>query len=699
MMKFRMMVILAMALTGALALSQDSPMPSRPWMDRSLPPEQRAAMVVRQMTLDEKILSIYMMHSKALPPREVSGIERLGVPALKISNGPAGAAKGNSWEAQPATALPAALALAASWDLALAEQFGAVAAEEVAARGEHVLEAPGVNIARVPQNGRNFEYFGEDPYLAGQMAVAEIRGIQGQGVIAEVKHFAANNQERDRKTINEVIDERTLREIYLPAFEAAVKQGDVGAVMTAYPSVNGAFCVENSRLLQDVLRAEWGFKGFVQSDRTATQNAVRSARAGLDLAMQPDHYSAEMKAAVIGGQVPESAIDAMVVRRYTQMFRFGMFDRVRPPTSIPPQKNGAIARSIAVQSAVLLKNQGRELPLRKTGLRSIVLIGPYAGAAHTGGLGSSAVAPTYSVSPVDGIRRLVGSGVSVTYTEGGDVSAAAAAARSADVALVMVGNADGEGQDRPDLSLPGNQDALVSAVAAANPHTIVILKTGGAVLMPWIDRVPAVLEVWYPGQEDGNVVADLVFGDANPSGKLPLSFPKAASEVPARTPAQYPGINGTVAYSEKLLVGYRWYDTQNVAPLFPFGHGLSYTTFAFANLSMSPAAADGAAGLAVDVRNTGDRDGAEIVQVYVAQPVAAGEPAKQLRGFVKVALKAGETRRVNVALDPRAFSIWDETKNRWTVFAGQHDVLVGDSSRNLPLRARIVISAAGASRR
>jgi beta-glucosidase len=295
---------------------------------------------------------------------------------------------------------------------------------------------------------------------------------------------------------------------------------------------------------------------------------------------------------------------------------------------------------------------------------------------------------------VDGINHRAGAGVTVVYNDGTDPAAAATAAKSADVALVMVGNKDGEGKDRPDLLLPGNQNALISAIAAANPRTIVILKTGGPVLMPWLGEVPAVLEVWYPGEEDGNIVADLVFGDANPSGKLPMTFPREAADVPAHTPEQYPGVDGTATYSEKMQVGYRWYDAQNITPLFPFGHGLSYTTFVFANLSVTPFSADGPVQATVDVTNSGDREGAQVVQVYVAAPPDAGEPPKQLKGFAKVSLKPGETRHVTVTLDRRAFSIWDTSTGRWTIAPGEHEILVGDSSRNLPLRAAVSIPIA-----
>ena len=652
---------------------------------------KRAELLVKAMTLDEKIEQIHMADVKSRP-REVPGIERLGIPTFKITNGPAGAGPGDSAVPVPATALPSALALSATWDPKLAAMFGQVAGRETADRGEHLIEAPGVNIIRVPQNGRNFEYFGEDPYLSGQMGIPEIEAIQKQGVIAEVKHYAANSQETDRKTVNEVIDERTLREIYLPAFEASVKQGDVGAVMCAYPSVNGQFNCENVHLLRDILRREWGFKGFVQSDYTATHSTIPAALAGLDLEMKHDSfYDADMKAAVVSGKLPESVLDTMLLRRYSEMFRIGTFDRSFAITAIPAQRDGQIARAIAEQAAVLLKNADHVLPLQAAKLHSIAVIGPYAAAAHTGGGGSSSVTPLYTIKPVDGIKSHVGANVTVTYNEGTQLAEAAALARSADVAIVMVGNKDREGRDRPNLSLPEGQDALISAIAAANPHTIVVLKTGGPVLMRWLSKVPAVLEAWYPGEEDGNVVADLLFGAANPSGKLTVTFPRAESDTPAHTPQQYPGVNGTAVYSDKLQVGYRWYDTQSIDPLFPFGFGLSYTSFAFSHLHVSGPDADGRVTVALDLTNTGPMAGADVVQVYVGGPTSAGEPIHQLKGFAKVSLAPGETQPISITLQPRAFEMWSTPSHRWELIAGTHQILVGDSSRNLPVHAAVTV--------
>lgn len=669
------------------------PVDQRSWMDTSLSPMKRAELLVHAMTLDEKIEQIHMADLKSRP-REIPGIERIGIAAFKITNGPAGAGPGDSAVRVPATALPSALALSATWDPKMATLFGSIAGKEVAARGEQLIEAPGVNIVRVPQNGRNFEYFGEDPYLSGQLAISEIEAIQKEGVIAEVKHYAANSQEADRKTVNEIIDERTLREIYLPAFEASVKQSNVAAVMCAYPSVNGQFDCENVHLLKDILRGEWKFQGFVQSDYTATHSTVPAALAGLDLEMKHDSfYDADMKAAVVSGKLPESVVDTMLIRRYSEMFRLGIFDRSWTQSEIPAEQDGAAARQIGESAAVLLKNSDHLLPLDSSKLHSIAVIGPYAAAAHTGGGGSSAVAPLYTVNPVDGVRKQVSTDVVVTYNDGTQAAAAATLARSADVAIVMAGNRDSEGRDRANLSLPANQDDLIAAVTAANPHTIVVLKTGGPVLMPWLSRVPAVLEAWYPGEEDGNIVADLLFGKANPSGKLTVSFPSAESDVPAHTPQQYPGINRVATYSEKLDVGYRWYDSQKIEPLFPFGFGLSYTSFVLSHLRVSQADVNHQVKVTLEVANMGSVAGDEVVQVYLGSPASADEPPHQLKGFAKIKLAPHETQHVSLMLDQHAFSIWDTSMQRWRTVPGRYEILAGDSSRNLPLHQTIRMQA------
>jgi beta-glucosidase len=654
-------------------------------MDTSRTPGQRASELVAQMTLDEKITELHGVQN-ADHRRYVPGIDRLGIPPLLITNGPAGVGPGDDPNQPPATALPAPISLAASFDTALAHQYGVITGAETRDLGQSLLEGPDINIARVPVNGRTFEGYGEDPYLAGQMSVGNIDGIQSQGIVAEVKHYAANNQEANRGSVNAVIDDQTEHEIYLPAFQASVKDAHAGSVMCAYNKVNGPYNCENDHLLGDVLRGQWGFDGFVQSDFGAAHSTVASAQAGMDLEMPTGiYYDAAMKQAVQSGQVGVQTIDTMLIRRFTTMIRFGLFDRPLTKSPIPITADGTFARTAAEQGTVLLKNDGDQLPLDASALHSVAVIGPYAGAARTGGGGSSHVDPEYAISPADGIQNRVGPNVTVSYNDGADPTVAAALARSSDVAIVMVGDDETEGVDRPSLALSGNQDALVSAVAAANPRTVVVVKSGGPVLMPWVDQVPAIVEAWYPGEEDGNAVAAVLFGDVNPSGKLPITFPKANGDVPAHTPQQYPGVNGNADYSEGLQVGYRWYDAQGIEPLFPFGYGLSYTTFAFSHLTVSPVLAPhGHVTVGVDVTNTGPRAGAEVAQVYVADPAATGEPPTQLKGFQKVTLDPGQTKHLTFTLDERAFSTWDPAAQQWTTHDGRYGVLVGDSSRNLP---------------
>jgi beta-glucosidase len=653
-------------------------------------PEQRAAAVVARMTLDEKITELHG-EQNADHQRYVPGIAHLGIPPLVVTNGPAGVGPGDDPVQQPATALPAPISLAASFDPALARQYGEVTGAETADLGENVLEGPDVNIARVPVNGRTFEGYGEDPYLDGQLAVSDIQGIQSQGVIAEVKHYAANNQETNRGTINEIIDDRTMHEIYLPQFEASVKQGHAAAVMCAYNRVNGPYNCENDQLLQNVLRGQWGFDGFVQSDFGAAHSTVPSALAGMDLEMPTGvYYDTAMKQAVQSGQISEQSIDTLLVDRFAAMIRLGLFDRPAGTSPIPIAADGTFARDAAEQGTVLLKNSGSQLPLSASALHSVAVIGPYAGAAKTGGGGSSQVKPEYTVNPVDGIRDRVGSAVSVGYDSGADPATAAALAAKSDVAVVMVGDDETEGQDRPSMALSGNQDQLVEAVAAANPHTVVVVKSGAPVLMPWVDKVPAVVEAWYPGEEDGNAVAAVLFGDVDPSGKLPITFPRSAGDVPASTPQQYPGVDGTAVYSEGLDVGYRWYDAQGIAPLFPFGYGLSYTTFAFSHLKATPVLSPGGhVTVGVDVTNTGSRAGAEVAQVYLTDPSSAGEPPEQLKGFDKVNLAAGQTEHLTFTLDQRAFSTWESSAQQWGTHDGRYTVSVGDSSRDLPLHTTV----------
>jgi len=648
-------------------------------------PEERAAALVAQMTLDEKISQVHTTGQGAGGvSRLVPGIPRLGIPPLRITNGPAGVGTGSVPIQPSATALPAPVALAASFDTRLAHRYGVLEGIETRAVGHDLLEAPDVNIVRVPQSGRAFENYGEDPYLAGRLAVANIRGIQSKGVMAEVKHYAANDQEINRTTINEIIDDRTLHEIHLRPFEDAVTEGHVSTVMCAFPRINGTFACHHPYLLTEVLRNQWGFRGIIQSDFRATHDAVASANAGQDLELADNGpFKEPLEQAVLAGTVSMERLDQMIVIRLAVMIRFGLFDRPKTVTPIDAAAGGAVARAVAEQSAVLLKNDRGQLPLSAGGLHSIAVIGQHAAQVHPGGGGSSHVNPLYTVSPVQGIQARVGTGVTVTTDPGANAAQAAQTAAAADVAVVIVSDIEREGADRPNMSLTGGQDQLVTAVLSANPNTVVVLNTGAPVLMPWVDQAPSILQAWYPGEEDGNALAALLFGDVNPSGKLPVTFPRAEKQTPiGASPELWPGVNGVVQYAEGLQVGYRWYDAQNEQPLFPFGYGLSYTSFGFRQLSVARSGR-----VTVEVTNTGRRTGAEVVQAYVTSPAAAGEPAPQLKAFAKVTLRPGQTRRVTLQLDRRAFQIWDSAAQRWTTVPGRYRIAVGNSSRHLPLSA------------
>jgi beta-glucosidase len=656
--------------------------------------DRRARDIVRQMTLDEKIEELHGIRDE-MHYRFVPGVPRLGIPVFQITNGPAGAGPGGTHPQAKATALPSPIAVSASWDRNVARRYGEIAAAEAKDIGNVLLEAPTINIARVPQNGRTFEGYGEDPYLTGQMSLSNIVGIQSQGVMANVKHYDANSQETQRFTINEEIDERTLREIYLPAFEVSVREAHSASVMCAYPRVNGTFCCESIPLLNDILEQEWKFPGFVISDFGAVHSTVPSALSGLDLEMPTGKYWGDaLKAAVLSGRVPMSVIDDKLVRRFRTMMEFDVFDHTPAPKPIPAQKDGAESRDLATQGMVLLKNEREMLPLNPRTLKSIALIGPLAAKAVTGGGGSSHVEPLYTVDPLSGIRDHAAH-VEVKFAAGNDLTRAEALARASDVAIVMVGEIDTEGRDHP-IVLEGNQNELVNAVAVANPRTIVVLKTGSAVLMPWAAEVPAILEAWYPGQEDGHAVADVLFGVVNPSGKLPITFPARLDDLPANTPEQYPGVDGVARYSEGVFVGYRHYDQMNLSPTFPFGHGLSYTTFAYRNLKVPPGkmrvTGEQPETISVDISNTGRVTGAEVVELYIGMPSnPAPQPPKQLKGFQKVVLKPGESAHVQFALDAQSFAYWDVESHDWQVAPGVYKIMVGSSSRDIRLEKTVEV--------
>jgi beta-glucosidase len=649
----------------------------------------RANKIVAQMTLAEKIQQVYGSGN-----RSIVGIPRLGIPTYNFTNGPAGAGHGGKGHEGPATALPAPIALAATFDLQQAASYGRICGQDALDYSCNMIEAPSVNIVRCPEGGRAFEGLGEDPYLAGRMAVADIQAIQKQGINAETKHFAANNQEDHRGTNNSVIDERTLREIYLPAFEATVKTGRVDAIMSAYNHLNGIYCSENKMLLTDLLKTEWNFDGYITSDFGAVHSTVPTALAGLDAEMPTGKYFGALQKAVEAGQVPVSRIDDMLVRRFSKMMLRGTWHDPLPNQPVAVKEEGSVSRQIAETSMVLLKNKASLLPLHAASLHTIALIGPAAIKAKTGGGGSSQVKAVYEISPLEGLRSKAGPGIAITLDDGKDSAKAAALAHGADVAIVMIGDQETEGKDHA-LALDEATNALVEAVAAANPRTIVVLKTGSAVLMPWLQHVPAILEAWYPGEEDGNAVADVLFGNANPSGKLPLTFPARTADQPAQI-SELSDVN----YTEGVLVGYRHYDAHQIEPLFPFGYGLSYTTFKYENLVVSPATAsfanDPAQQIAVDfdITNSGAVSGAEVAQVYVGKPALPGglqEPPDWLKGFQKLLLEPAASGHLHLVLDARAFSYWDVASHGWKIAPGTYKILVGSSSRDIRLRGTVTL--------
>ena len=589
-----------------------------------------------------------------------------------------------------------------------------------------MILGPTVNINRVPLWGRNFEGYGEDPYLAARMGVAYIKAVQAEGVIPSVKHFAANNEEYERHRIDEKIAERTLHEIYFPAFKAAVEEAGVWAVMSAYNKVNGEWCAENPYLLTETLRKRWGFRGFVISDWGSTYSTEGTINAGMDLEMpggeamriwadKPETKrdgngagwltAANVMAALAAGHVRQEAVDEGVRRILRVMFTAGLFDHAHAGGGdVDTAEQRQVARTAANESIVLLKNTG-VLPLRAESARKIAVIGPSAAVARTGGGGSSLVRPKYAIAALEGIlaamKEAAGSRADVGYAlgaamEGEDAGKtprelreeAIALARKSDVAVVVVGYSpklEGEGFDRKSMDLPAGQDELIEAVAGANKNTIVVIAAGAPVTMTrWIGHVAAVAYAWYGGQEAGRAIGDVLFGVVNPSGKLPATFPKALRDSPAY--GHYPGENLHVEYAEGIYVGYRGFDKHDVEPLFPFGHGLSYTSFEYSQLKVSPGkiAAGKAVSVSVSVRNSGARAGAEVVQLYLQPPPSrVDRPVKELKGFGRVMLQPGETRTVSFTLDKAAMSYYDSAVHDWVAEPGRFTVLVGASSRDI----------------
>ena len=705
-------------------------------MNTALTADQRADLVIAELTLDEKIQLVHgigwgpLRPGSPIPPDnnggagEIAGIPRLGIPSVQQADSAVGV-RAAATQSRYATLLPSTLGAAASWDLEGAFRYGDVIGRELRAQGYNQSIGGGVNLARDPRNGRLFEYAGEDPLLAGMMVGNVIRGVQANHLMGDIKHFALNDQETGRAVVDARLSRKAARESDLLAFEIGIRIGQPASVMCSYNKVAGDWACENDWLLNQVLKTSWHFPGFVESDWDGTHSTEKAVMAGLDVQMPGEEFLGRpLRDAVEAGRVPPARLNDMVHRVLRSMFSAGIIDR--PPTPrrvVDPFEGLADARRLAEESIVLLANDGT-LPLDAAKLHAIAVIGAHADVGVLSGGGSAQVdppggnaidpdaptawaQPVYFRSPPLRFIREHAAGATVRFAPGDDPAAAAALAKSADVAIVFADQYMSEGGDAPSLALPGRQDALITAVAAANPRTVVVLITGNPVVMPWIGRVAAVFEAWYPGIGGGQALANLLFGDVAPSGKLPVTFPRREADLPhprvfgmagpgAASPGAAPDHSGgrwapdspshtpfPADYTEGARVGYKWFDSEGKEPLFPFGHGLSYTTFAYGELQVDARARTAT----FTLTNTGGRRGTEIAQLYVGLPDAAGEHFRRLAGFARVSLDAGEHQRVTIAIEPLTLAVFDERRDAWRWPHGRYAVFVGGSSRNLPLHA------------
>ncbi len=707
----------------------------------------RADTIVARMTQDEKLLLVHGLfppmaagksRNELIPSAgHIDGIPRLGVPLVRESDASLGVANQvEQRKGDVATALPSSLATAASFDPAVARAGGAMIGSEARDKRFNVLLAGGVNLTRDPWNGRNFEYLGEDPLLAGTLAGAHIAGVQSNRIVSTVKHLALNAQETGRMVVDARIGEAALRMSDLLAFEIAIERGQPGSVMCAYNKVNGDWACENAHLLNDVLKRDWGYPGWVMSDWGAVHSTVKAANAGLDQQSGQEldkapYFDAPLKAAVAKGNVSQRRLDDMVARYLTGLIQTGAYDAPMPAVAVTPlyARNAEVAQRAAEAGIVLLKNQGNVLPIARTAKR-VVVIGGNADVGVLSGGGSSQVrsvggAPVetplayggsasfarityHASSPLAALRKAL-PGAQVTWMDGRNFNATVDAARGADMAIVFATQWTSEADDVPDLRLPDHQDALIAAIVAVQPRTVAVLETGGPVLMPWIDKVPAVVEAWYPGQRGGEAIANILTGKVNPSGRLPITFPADASQPVRPRPvgldrltgldaaaAADPGAASThvlesfpVDYVEGADVGYRWYDRKRMTPLFPFGHGLTYTSFAYRN----PVVTGGRTlSVTFDVINTGARAGADVPQMYVAKE-AGGAPMR-LAAFTRVTLKPGETRRVTLTAEPRIVADYDVKLPGWRIDAGRYRVALGRNAADRTMVSAATVEAA-----
>lgn len=701
-----------------------------PWMDPALSPDQRADLVLQQMTLEEKIQLVHgtgwgvLIPPAPVPPRSnfgagyVPGIDRLGIPDINLADSAVGVRLG-ALQSRYSTLLPSTLGLAATWNLETAVLYGSVIGRELRDQGFNMSIGGGVDLAREPRNGRTWEYAGEDPVLAGSIVGNLAKGVQSQKVMGDIKHYAMNDQETGRDILNVVADKRAMRESDLLAFQIAIATAEPAGVMCSYNKIGGDYACENDYLLNQVLKKDFGFKGWVLSDWTGTHSTVKAALNGLDMEMPGDEFfGAALKKSVESGEVPLARLDDMVHRILRSMFATGVIEHPPMPRRVTdPFRGLEEAQQIAEESIVLLKNANSLLPLSAARVKSIAVIGSHAdvgvlsggGSAQVDAPGGNAIDPKpgtaewdkplyFPSSPLKYIRKKAPT-AKVEYNDGTNPTAAAVLAESSEVAVVFVNQYMCEGRDFETLSLPDNQDALVHAVAAANPRTIVVLETGSTVSMPWLTEVKGVLAAWYPGIGGAQAVSNILFGDVNPSGKLPITFAKSEADLP------HPHIAGMdfrkqakssweklppfdVKYTEGAKVGYKWFEAENKQPLFPFGFGLSYTTYAYSNLKVDEKQRQ----VSFTLKNTGSRAGAEIAQVYAALPSAAGESFKRLVAWERVPLAPGETKTITMPLNPLYLSIFNEQKDNWQLLPGEYRIQVGPSSTQTPLTSTFHVS-------
>jgi beta-glucosidase len=694
---------------------------AHPWCDTQLSPVTRADLVLQQMTTTEKVTMLGGVNffggvtgSATSHTGIEMGVPRLGVPTVFYTDGPLGPRQGQS------TGLPAPLGLAATFSPVMARLYAAVVGNEARDKGNDVVFGPTINIMRTPLGGRTYEAYGEDPFLVAQTATAWIDGLQSQGVMADLKHFAENSQEGEdptgllnkpgapigvgllgnRMLENSVVDDRTLHEIELYAFQQAIAHAHPATVMCSYNKLGGTYACENGPLLETILRGQFGFNGYVLADYGAAHDTIASLNNGLDFEPWPPiaYQPLLIDAALATGAVSTSTLDGHVRDVLATWFRYGVFDRAAyrdDDNQIDKPAHAGDARRIERQAETLLTNRRGTLPLKRGRLRRIAVIGKPATTFVTGG-GSGNVVPFRFTSVLDGIRADAARGTRVTYDDGTNPAAAIADARAAGVVTVVASDYYTEGADRSCLTLEcpnnnGNQDALIEQVARANPRTVVVLESGGPDLTPWRSQVGALLEAWYPGGPGGQAVADVLFGKSDPGGRLPVTFPADPSQIPtAGDPAKYPGIGLDVYYKEGVLVGYRWYDAHGERPAFPFGYGLSYTRFRFGRLKVRRLGAHRYR-VTVRVTNVGRRTGSAVAELYVGIPgsVSLIEPPKQLKGYSKLSLKPHRHRTVTMTLDASSFSYWDTSAQSWRIAPGCDTIMVGSSSRELPLRHRV----------